>query len=445
MARRGDVVTRAEAVLALVAAALVVAGLVALAFRHTVAVGVALAAVAVAGGCAWTAISRRGAARRAAAVAGIVALAIGAVALVVADAFPELALLVLAGVVFMRAARTPLRRQWEGDVAERHVVRRARSTPSRAGVILLNPRSGDGKGERLDLAHEARRRGIEVVVLGPRDDLRKLAHEAARRTDVIGMAGGDGSQALVAEVAVERGVEFVCIPAGTRNHLAHDLGIDRDDAVGALDAFVGDEVVLVDLPTVNGRVFVNNVSLGVYAAVVQSDAYRGGKWATFEELAPTLLGPDARPFDLRFRTPDGRQRLTAQLVLVSNNPYVFDRIGGLGSRPRLDTGMLGILAIEIAGAKQAAELAAWNEIGEPYRFRGFHQWAAEEFEVDSGDEVAAGIDGEATVLAPPLRFTTAAGALAVRLPPGAGPAPAAASPNLRRSALRDLWRSAAGR
>ena len=101
----------------------------------------------------------------------------------------------------------------------------------------MNPRSGGGKVERFHLVQEARRRGIEPVVLGPGDDLRRLAEQAVAGAAPTCSAGGDGSQALVAGVAAAHDVAFVCVPAGTRNHLAMDLGLDRDDVVGALEAF----------------------------------------------------------------------------------------------------------------------------------------------------------------------------------------------------------------
>ncbi len=105
------------------------------------------------------------------------------------------------------------------------------------------------------------------------------------------MAGGDGSQALVATVADRRDIAHVCIPAGTRNHFALDLGLDRDDVVGALDAFTDGAERRIDLAQVNDRVFVNNASLGVYAKVVQSDAYRDAKLETWTGMLPDLLGP----------------------------------------------------------------------------------------------------------------------------------------------------------
>ncbi len=135
------------------------------------------------------------------------------------------------------------------------------------------------------------------------------------------MAGGDGSQALVASVAMAADVALVCIPAGTRNHFALDLGLDRDDVVGALDAYADAVERRIDLATVGDRVFVNNVSLGVYAKVVQSEEYRDAKRQTTAKLLPELLGPDADPFDLRHAAPTAPSSPGAQIIMVSNNPY----------------------------------------------------------------------------------------------------------------------------
>ena len=142
--------------------------------------------------------------------------------------------------------------------------------------------------------------------------------------DALGMAGGDGSQAAVAAVAAEHDLPYVCVPAGTRNHFALDLGIDRNDVVGALDAFSDGHERRIDLGRVNGRAFVNNVAMGVYGAVVQSSAYRDHKMRTVIDMMPELIGPAAEPFDLRFVGQDGRAHDTAALVLVANNRYAID-------------------------------------------------------------------------------------------------------------------------
>jgi diacylglycerol kinase family enzyme len=266
------------------------------------------------------------------------------------------------------------------------------------GVLLINPRSGGGKAERLHLADEAARRGVRPVVLKPGDDLLELAEQAvADGADVIGMAGGDGSQALVASVAMRRGVPFVCVPSGTRNHFALDLGLDRGDVVGALDAYADGVERTIDLGLVNDRVFVNNASLGVYAQVVQSGAYREAKARTWGRLLPDLLGPAAVPLDLEFDGPDSRRYAGLPLVLVSNNPYRLSRLARSGGRPKLDTGRLGILAARARGA-------------------GLLEWSRPDFEVRSTAAVPVGLDGESLVLTPPLRFASLPRALRVRLP-----------------------------
>ena len=140
------------------------------------------------------------------------------------------------------------------------------------------------------------------------------------------MAGGDGSQAIVAAVAAELDLPYACIPAGTRNHFALDLGVDRDDVVGALDAFVdGGRERRVDLAEVNGRVFVNNVSLGVYAEAVQRSGYRDAKLRTLLDTVPDALGPSGAGLDLRWTGPGGHEHRSGAVILVSNNRYRFGR------------------------------------------------------------------------------------------------------------------------
>ena len=147
--------------------------------------------------------------------------------------------------------------------------------PPQRAVLFYNPHSGGGKAARFGAAEAARSRGIKPVELTRGADLETLVRaEVAAGADALAMAGGDGSQAIVAAIAAETGLPYACIPAGTRNHFALDLGVDRDDVVGALDAFVDGGERIVDLAEVDGRVFVNNVSLGLYATAVQREGYR---------------------------------------------------------------------------------------------------------------------------------------------------------------------------
>jgi len=360
-----------------------------------------LACLVVALWAAWWALVHRGAARFVAAV-GAGVLVVGAVVLVVLEGRVLEDALILAALVFsLGAARR---------VFTVHASLPAASALERP-VLFYNPKSGGGKAERFEVASEARARGVEPIELHLGDDLATLVHDAiANGADAVGVAGGDGTQAIVAAIAAERGLPYVCVPAGTRNHFALDLGVDRDDVVGALDAFTRGRERVVDLAEVNGRVFVNNVSLGVYAEAVQRKGYRDAKLRTIAETMPTVLGPDGDSLDLRFTGADGRERKTSAVVLVSNDPYRLGRAIASGTRPRLDRGVLGI-AVLAAGAGRNGS-------------KRVQQWSARSFEVSSDGPVAAGIDGEALKLEPPLRFRTRPQALRVRVAPqhpGASP------------------------
>lgn len=381
--------------------------------------------VAVLVAATFTAVTRRGVLRALAWTVTLVLL-IGIVALVLTGEYRGAGVLVvLVGVAGATAlARHALRRDLR-SLKARHVP----GTPvpaARHGVLFLNLRSGGGKAEQFGLVDECRQRGIEPVVLGPDDDLQQLAEDAvARGADVLGMAGGDGSQALVASVAAAAGVAMVCVPAGTRNHWALDLGLDRDDVVGALGAFDAAAERVVDLAEVNGRTFVNNVSLGVYAHVIHDPEYRDSKGSTTVAKLPGLLGPDAEPFDLRFTGPDGVERHGVQVLQVSNNPYVLTSLSGFASRPKLDTGELGIATVQVGGALDVARFVVAQWLGRLRSFHGFDEWTTARFDVGSGAAVEAGVDGEALQFDPPVEFRIRPGALRVRLPedaPGWSPA-----------------------
>ena len=306
--------------------------------------------------------------------------------------------------------------------------------PSRP-VLFLNPKSGGGKAEQFDLADEARDRGIEPVELEPDDDLEGLVRRAvAGGADGLAMAGGDGSQAVVASVAAEFDMPYACIPAGTRNHFALDLGVDRDDCVGALDAFVDGGYRRVDLGRVNGRIFVNNVSLGLYAEAVQRKGYREAKLRTLLSTVPDLLGPDGEGMNLSWRSPSGREHSSGVAILVSNNQYRLGRAVGSGTRPRIDAGLLGVTVVVDPAGDGAPAQAPWRE------------WSAPEFEVRSDDPVAAGIDGEAATLEPPLAFEIIPRVLTVHIArQHPGGSPSASIPEGMLAGLGALLGIAAGR
>jgi diacylglycerol kinase family enzyme len=428
------------AVAAIVLAVVVVGSIIADVGDDLGSLLVELLLLVVAVAAAWYALTRV-AGRRVLGVVVALAALVGAVWVAFATdlvdgitAVLRIALLMLAAGLARYALRLDLRTLRTGET---HGARAAAAT---RGVLIMNMRSGGGKAERFHLVDECHRRGIEPVVLKPGDDLTQVAQAAVDRgADAIGMAGGDGSQALVAAVAADRGVPMVVVPAGTRNHLALDIGLDRNDVVGALDAY-GEAVERpVDLADVNGRVFVNNVSLGVYAAIVRSPEYRDAKVDTTLSTLPRVLGPGTRPFDLRFTGRDGEVHHGAHLIQVSNNPY-----GARGSRPRLDTGRLGIVALEIGNDRAAVAFLASAAAGHPERFAGYTSWAPEAFEVTSGSPIDVGLDGEAMSLDPPLSFSIRPRPLRLRVPPRAiGLSPAARKLKLR-TAARLVWHVALG-
>jgi diacylglycerol kinase family enzyme len=268
-------------------------------------------------------------------------------------------------------------------------------------VLFVNPKSGGGVAVRAAVPDLAREKRVDVVVLEPGQRLGELAAEVvADGADALGVAGGDGSLAIVAAVACEHGLPFVCVPAGTRNHFALDLGLDPHDAVGALDAFTDGVERRIDVAEVNGRLFLNNVSLGIYGEAVRQAAYRDAKVRTLLQTAEKVLGPSGEVHDLQLVDDGGQVHRRPAVVLVSNNPYALDPPFPRGTRQTLAGGHLGVVVLDTP---------------QPGRPPG-RAWTTTILELTGPSPVHAGIDGEACDLDLPLRFTIRPGALRVRVP-----------------------------
>jgi diacylglycerol kinase family enzyme len=276
-------------------------------------------------------------------------------------------------------------------------------------VLIINPRSGDGTAARLGLAERARDLGIDVVILAHGDSCERRVRAAVESgADALGMAGGDGSLAVVAAAAAAHGLPFICIPAGTRNHFALDLGVDRHDPLGALDAFTNAVERQIDVAEVNGLPFLNNVSLGIYGEAVSRVAYRDAKARTLVATAQKVLAPHGQVPVLRLVDDAGREHDQPAVALVSNNPYSLGR-PPIGTRPTLDSGRLGIIVLDAPDHGPHPPARAWS---------------AQYLDVLAAAPVHAGIDGEAVDLRPPLRFTIRPKALRVRIStrhPGVSP------------------------
>jgi diacylglycerol kinase family enzyme len=406
---RATVAQRWQARLALVAAAaaVLVAPVVAGFGKGLALLLVGLAGLALTLAGVWWALTHKGLVRWLAVALAVLAPLVVLILYtsrdllwVVLVALGLLALAVAAGRAALRGDPTP-EKMPEHDVPP----------PSRP-YLIMNPRSGGGKVAKFGLKDKAEALGGTVALLeGPGTvDVAELARQAvANGADLLGVAGGDGTQALVAGIAAEHNLPLLVISAGTRNHFALDLGLDRDDPSRCLDALTDGVELQIDLGVIGDRPFVNNASFGAYAAIVQSPAYRDDKRRTTTEMLPDLLVGHsgsrlvARAGNVTIEGP--------QAILVSNNVYGTDDIAGLGRRARLDRGTLGMLAVTVNSAVQAAGLLRGQSS------RGLTRLAGREVVVDADTaQIPVGVDGEALVLDTPVRCVVQPAALRVRVP-----------------------------
>jgi len=282
------------------------------------------------------------------------------------------------------ADRLNLVDRWTQDRCTRILARQMR------GFLLVNPRSGDDRPTADELAAEARRHGLEPHVLAADEDAAGLARSAD--ADALGIAGGDGSLAAVAEVALERELPFVCVPYGTRNHFARDLGLDRNDPIGALACFDGSER-RIDVGRAGERLFLNNVSLGLYARLVhRREHHRRRREALARLRAWVILFTHRDPLGI---TIDGKPQET-RVVLVANNAYAIEP-PTIGARERLDEGRLHLYVLDAGVAERSGT----------------------QFVVDAAaGRLEAAVDGEPDVLETPIEFRIEPRALRVLVPPG---------------------------
>jgi diacylglycerol kinase family enzyme len=293
----------------------------------------------------------------------------------------------------------------------------AKVTPAH---LILNPASGGTAVLLRRLTRAARERGIRVRVLEPGEDAGHAALGAADDgAQALAVAGGDGSVAAVAGVAVERGLPLAVVPTGTLNHFARDLGSDLARPLRALDAFVAGQERRVDVGRINGRLFVNNVSLGVYAEMLGDPGYRGDKLRVAQTKLQAIFSDAELRRALRITPPDGALLESVVAVVVSNNPYEFARWDRFGQRHRLDTGTLQVSVLDAGTLEELERLLAGTLLGAVEFRPALRHWTSERLEAGvPGEVVRAGIDGEPIALEAPLRFSVDPGALRVLVPEG---------------------------
>jgi diacylglycerol kinase family enzyme len=391
--------------------------------------GVGVAAAVVTLAAAYVFLSRRGVLRWLA----LAVFVLAPVAVIVVYAFRNLLWVAIVAAAAWLLAGLTARLALAGEQPDWRMPEHPATPPARHPYLIMNPRSGGGKVEKFDLKRKAEALGAEVFLFGGPEpvDVAEVARQAvASGADLLGVAGGDGTQALVAGIAAEHGLPFVVISAGTRNHFALDLGLDREDPSTCLAALSDGVELRVDLGVINGQTFVNNASFGAYAEIVQSPAYRDDKRNTTLDLLPDLLGGH-RGARLSAQA-DGTQVDGPQALLVANNPYGTGDIAGLGRRMRLDRGILGVVGVTVSSAGQAVGLLRGRHAA------GLKVLTTKQITITADTpQVPVGVDGESIAMSTPVICTISPGALRVWVPrdrPGV-PAP---KPPVNWARLRHL-------
>ncbi len=291
---------------------------------------------------------------------------------------------------------------------------------TRSVVVLLNAASGGGNDDAL-----AQRIATLFDAAGARAEVRRVGGERLaaelraaidRRPDAIVAGGGDGTVNSVAAALVDGPIALGVLPLGTLNHFAKDLGLPLElDA--AVERIARGEVRRVDVGEVNGRVFVNNSSLGLYPDIVrererQQRRLGRGKWAA---LAWATIGALRRfPFLGVRLLVDGRAAFRrTPFVFIGNNVYSMEGFA-IGERARLDARCLSLYVVRRAGRLKLLVLALRAVFGRLQQARDFDALCAAEIEIESKRRrLRVATDGEITLMAPPLRYRTRPASLAV--------------------------------
>jgi diacylglycerol kinase family enzyme/membrane-associated phospholipid phosphatase len=270
-------------------------------------------------------------------------------------------------------------------------------------VLIVNPRSGNGRAAAIDLIHTAQRLGLETVTMQPGDDLASLATSVVvQGCDHLMMAGGDGSLAIVTEVAMTRDVPFSCVPVGTRNHFAMDLGLDRSHPLHSLDAAFDGSEKLIDVGIVAGQVFLNNVSFGLYPRAIADPEYRSHRARSMADAAVDTVSHLETHITLTL--PDGRVVSDIEVLLTSNNPYRFIGPPDFARRPALDTATLGIILADRRSRLKRGPAA-------------FTRWETQKLTVHADPaSIQVGVDGELRQLRSPIEVAIAPKSLQVLIP-----------------------------
>ncbi len=225
--------------------------------------------------------------------------------------------------------------------------------PDGAGVVVLvNPRSGSGRGDRLGKALRSQLPAADIVTLQPGADVPGEFRAAARRAEVLGVCGGDGTVGAAAQVAIEAGLPLLVFPGGTFNHFAADLGIER--VADALSALRRGTAVRIDVGLAGERLFLNTSSLGSYPAFVAIRERWEGRVGKPAAAVIALWSAVRQQRPLRL-VVDGHEHAVA-MMFIGNGRYQPQGFAP-SWRPRLDDGRLDLRMVTVAGRAPLLRLA----------------------------------------------------------------------------------------
>ena len=282
----------------------------------------------------------------------------------------------------------------------------------KSAYVIVNAGSGGGhddeRVQRLTELFERAGATAEVHLARGGAELTALAKDAlARRPDLVVAGGGDGTVSGVASVLAGSDVALGVLPLGTLNHFAKDLGMPLD-IEAAVARIVAGKPMRVDVGEVNGRVFINNSSLGLYPDIVhdrerQRKRLGRGKWPAL--VWASLAALRRFPFMSVRLSIDGRERpRRTPFVFVGNNAYVMQGFA-IGERTAIDGGHLSLYVVHRAGRLRLLQLAIRALFGRLDQARDFEVTPAAEIVVESRRKrVRVATDGEITIMTPPLRF-----------------------------------------
>ena len=290
--------------------------------------------------------------------------------------------------------------------------------------VIVNAAAGKGhrSGEVAALEQLFRDAGTPARVMPARTNLeiREFARRAAKENPAVIVAGGgDGTMNCVASVLVGTDINLGILPLGTLNHFAKDLGIplDLNAAVGVIAA---GRQRRVDVGEVNGKIFLNNSSLGLYPDIVRNrELLRrrtgAGKWPALLWASWTVMRRS--PFlNVRVRFEDEEREYRAPAVFIGNNVYVAEGFS-IGSREHLDGDVLSLYTTIRRGRRALLGLVIRALFGLLHQARDFEARTAHTIDVETRRQhVKVAIDGEVSVLQSALHYRIRAGALRVIVP-----------------------------